>query len=337
MNRSCAGFYHDPPIWAGSSPIDWTKSQDPDFDAFRQEVFRQKLDGIAEVRVTCEGLFAFDFTGWSPGTFPEEKDNQPAPFELSAEAILNRTLVMNAFLMFLYTAVFEDSKFMMERMVVTPELVISLDSLNDDSGMGFGNSRVSHLALSSFRSTYRSGLPFAMDDRIMTRHLVSLRAVEQAMLGLDGFLKQGTDDGLLLSDLCLRASKAYQDHNYSLALITNWAVIEQLLQATWRRYQEDNSSRDGKKFIDGPRKTRLRDGRTFSSAVIAEMLSFAGYIGHDNYTDLTMVRKSRNDWIHGLKKTTVADAQLSGSLCDKLMLEVKGVKVTNLTGLRIHG
>ena len=40
-------------------------------------------------------------------------------------------------------------------------------------------------------------------------------------------------DGLLLLDLFLRGSKAYQDYSYSSCLITNWAITEKLLQELW--------------------------------------------------------------------------------------------------------
>src|SRR6266404_4455155 len=157
MNRSCSGFYHDPPVWIDARPADFDQLQGPtttpwqqsSFDSFREEVFREKITESIELRVTREGRFEFQFAGWRPGTFPREVTDKPTPFEKTAEVILNRTLVMNTYLAFMYSRLLGEVKLSIDRMVITPELVISLDSLDDNSGMGFGNTRVSHLALSS--------------------------------------------------------------------------------------------------------------------------------------------------------------------------------------------
>jgi hypothetical protein len=94
-------------------------------------------------------------------------------------------------------------------MVVTPELVITMDSL-DDFGMGFGNHHVTHLAMSSFPSTYRVGVPFMMDDRISMRSApVSVEVVEKSAQDLSKLMEADKPDSLQLVDLFLKASKSY--------------------------------------------------------------------------------------------------------------------------------
>ena len=114
------------------------------------------------------------------------------------------------------------------------------------------------------------------------------------------------DEGVLLVDLFLRASKAYQDHDHSLSHIKNWTIIERLINDLWKQLQEDYKTRDGAIFIGGERKKRLQDGRTFTASVMSEMLSFLDYLPKDIYDDMTKIRKTRNEWMHGLK---VVDAQ----------------------------
>jgi len=345
MNRSCSGFYHDPPVWIDARPADFDQLQGPtttpwqqsSFDSFREEVFREKITESIELRVTREGRFEFQFAGWRPGTFPREVTDKPTPFEKTAEVILNRTLVMNTYLAFMYSRLLGEVKLSIDRMVITPELVISLDSLDDNSGMGFGNTRVSHLALSSFPSTYRTGLPFSMDDRVSMRAIVPLNVVKEAAKDLKALLKDYDVDGLVLCDLFLRASKAYQEHNYSLALITNWAVIENLLQNLWRQYQDDNATRDGKLFIDSKRREKLQDSRTFTAAVVIEALSLNSVITHELYPRLSEIRKARNDWTHDLKKISADTAHLSTASCEEMFGVVKNITLRGQTGLKLHG
>jgi hypothetical protein len=86
--REAAAFYHDPPLWVGRNPVDQTGQVAPDFDAFRQAVFRQKLDSGVEVKVTVEGLFAFGFEGWRLGIFPSAEIDRPPDLDATAEVIL---------------------------------------------------------------------------------------------------------------------------------------------------------------------------------------------------------------------------------------------------------
>jgi hypothetical protein len=90
-------------------------------------------------------------------------------------------------------------------------------------------------------------------------------------------------------------------------------VTEKLLQHLWETYLDDNRRREVESetvaFINKDRKKRLEDGRTFSAAVISEILSLASYLPFHLYQDMTEVRRARNDWIHGLEpipKETVA-------------------------------
>ena len=217
---------------------------------------------------------------------------------------------MNAFLAFLYAAIAQLDRVDSKRMVVTPELLISLGPPGSHD-MSFANTGVVHLVQSASQSTYQHGMPFGLDSRISMRSVISLEAATLAVTGLEALLDLGELDGLVLADLFLRGGKAYQEHNYSLALITHWTIIERLLTELWAKYQADNAVRDEKTFIDGSRRKRLEDGRTFTAAVIAEVLSFGNYLLHDLYLKLAAVRKIRNDWIHDLKPVSMNDARLA--------------------------
>jgi hypothetical protein len=69
MDRNTAAFYHDPPMWFGSSPVDFTDAnQAIAFESFRAAVVQRTLANGIEVKVTTEGLVGFGFGAWEPST-----------------------------------------------------------------------------------------------------------------------------------------------------------------------------------------------------------------------------------------------------------------------------
>lgn len=339
MDRSTAGFYHDPPLWFGSSAYDFLRPPEViDFDAFRDVVAQQPLANGIEVKVTREGFVGFSFAAWPPAALPVASVGPGVTFEEQAEAIVCRTQVMNSFLALLYTNEIVLQRHLRRRMVVTPELVISMQGL-DDSGRGFGNTTVAHLAMSSFPATYQQGPAALMDDRL--RRIgppVPLAVVEKTLADLSHLMADHEADGVQLVDLFLRASKAHQDHNYSAALINYWAISEKLLQERWQTYQQENRERDGQPFISSRRKNVLNDGRSFTASVIAEFLSLANIIEFELYEKITAVRQARNKWMHSLTPTIgSADARTAGEICEALLYDARGLELRSDATQSIHG
>ena len=178
-----------------------------------------------------------------------------------------------------------------------------------------------------------------MDSRIQSRGApLPVDVVAKSADDLSQLIDDWGTDGLLLADLFLRGSKAYQDHNYSAALINHWAITEKLLQELWAKYQDDNKQRDGQDFVTGERRKRLQDGRTFTAAVISEALSFADDLPHDLYLKMGKTRKARNDWIHPPgKPITRKHAADSTEVCQEMLKLVRDIELIGQTGSRIHG
>jgi hypothetical protein len=156
MTANAGGFYHDPPLWIGSSPID---RLNVNFNAFRDVVFTSELPQGLRVKATREGLFSFDFTNWEPGLIASEEDGIRLDFNALADRQLNRTVLMNSWLTFFYTYVLKLQANNIERMVVTPELLVNFHSFDETDSMGFANQHVAHLCQSSFPMTYRMNVP----------------------------------------------------------------------------------------------------------------------------------------------------------------------------------
>lgn len=329
------GFYHDPPLWVGERPEELYREvvRPEAFHAMRDEIVRRTIAGQIEFRATREGLFAFDFTDWPPGLQPREQT--PGFGVHRIEVILNRTLVMNAFLALLYTEQLRRPEPQPDRMLVTPEQLLSFLTI-EQPPVFFGNVNIARLAMSRGPSTYASGEPSIGDFRMLARYYtLSREVIEAAASALERFVLPDDTEELLLADLFLRATKACQDHNYSVALITNWAVAEKLLNELWLSYLRANGERNGQPFISGARTDRLLDNRTFTAAVIIEELSLADEIDLSLYSDLTVVRQARNKWLHSATHfIDTNEAWLSSEVCQKLFARVRHI---DLQSPRVFG
>jgi hypothetical protein len=333
MNRNVSGFYHDPPVFLGEHPIDHAGKGGTFgvfFDRFDKEVLRTNLAGGLALRATVEGMFAFDFSAMTDYASSDAPD-LPDDLDEMAEKIIRRTRVMNAYLAFFYTQQLQIDKLSGRRMVITPELIISMDKMEENSSQGYGNQRVSHLATSRFEATYSSKVPPLFDSRINMRGLpISVEVVQAAAVDLSDLVERHGDDGIMLVDLYLRASKAFQDHNHSLSVIDYWTVVERMVNELWDAMIKDES-------ITGQRRERLEDSRTFTAAVMIEILALLKRIATDLYEDITKVRQARNRWMHTLKTVTAEDAILANTVCERLLEQVKGLTLKGSTGRWLHG
>jgi hypothetical protein len=231
VTKTVTAFYHDPPLWVGEDPTDRC-AQPPtvDFNRFNREVLRKALGPGLEMWVSVEGVFTFDFSAWPPGRRPRNDDNTPAgDFDAQADAAIKRTYVMNAYLTFFYTQLILKEKYGVDRLVVTPDLEIALN-FGEGEGQAFGNSRVAHLATSRLVNTYDPRDSPIFDERLRERRgVVAVSTAASAAEDLANLISHENEEDILLLDLYLRATKAYQDHNHSLSLITYWAIIEKLM------------------------------------------------------------------------------------------------------------
>ena len=331
---TAAGFYHDPPLWVGTVPVNFSsKVPIVDWTQLRRLAFRKVLANGIEIKVTIEGLFAFDFSTWPPAALIPSPPDRTKPFdgvpsfEERAAVVLERTLVMNAFLAFMYTRDLRHGSLARKIMTVTPEVLISM--VNIDTISGLGSQRVSQLYLLASQAENSSSNEYLFaDERVMGRIGIAKEIVEMAADDLAALMRAYPEDGVLVADLVLRAGKAGQDHNYSAALITYWAITEKMLQELWQKYQDDNRERDGKPFISNVRKKRLNDGRNYTAAVISEILSLVGYLDIELYHEISYIRVKRNDWMHNLGgKISNEDAAKAGDVATKLLENVRGISL----------
>jgi hypothetical protein len=340
QQQTVAAFYHDPPLWIGKIPVD-LQSQTVDFQQIGQEIVRKRLDCGIEVRANNEGLVTFDFNTWPPGCLTIESEDIPPDFDAVAEVAVMRTYVMNAYLAFFYTRLLTDGRFLQERMIVTPELLIPMRYRDGIHSGGYGNTRVMHLTNTRYPQTYNPRISPIHDYRIRDR--VVLDAVPDSVAAnaaedLSKLMGSGENsEDVILLDLFLRGSKAYQDHNHSLSLISYWTIIEKLISALWSKFLTDNRTRNGEVFVNHDRRKRLNDNRNFPASVRIEMLSISGFVSQEVYEKSITIRKTRNDWLHNLSPVDQREVQNANRVCEVLIEQVKEVVVLGSAPRRIHG
>jgi hypothetical protein len=322
----------------GVVPVDFSANPlSADTSRFKETALRKEFDCGIRVKVTVEGLFAFDFSEWPDGAFPSGPPDPTKPlegmppFETLAAIVHKRVQIMNAMLAFIYSHELSISGFAREIMVITPGVLLSMSDLDSVSGLTSIRAKDLLLSRSAIGPSWPGGGPSPFfDDRIFMRHCLAAEAVERAVTDVDSLMMRYPKDGILIADLILQAGKSGQDHNYSAALITYWAIAEKLLHGLWEEYVQGNKERNGKPFINRKRADNLlTDSRTYSAAVIAEILSLAGYLDNDLYIKISEVRKKRNDWMHSLGGgISSKDAATAGDVAVQLLKIVRDITIT---------
>jgi hypothetical protein len=322
--RNSAGYYKWPFVWVGSEP-----HSAPD-DSPGAEVFRQDLSCGLSVKVLREGLFVFDFSGTNRGKFTDPLNFS---FHEGAEIQLYRCRVLNTHLLCLQTAQMKaGGPYSSRAMVVDPSDLILFKSL-DDSDPSVGD-------------LFLRFLFEKRDDPAVAEYLsrrsenIRLDVVEKSFEVLDRIMLRPDDNLLTLTDLFARANLAYQDHNYSVALIIAWAVIEKLLRTLWNRYVEANRKRivdaEPQTFINADRRKRLIEGREFTAAVISEILSLCDELLLSDYNDINLVRKARNEWMHSVAGVSMDLAGLAMKVAGRMMMHVERIDLAAIQTLAYH-
>jgi len=93
----------------------------------------------------------------------------------------------------------------------------------------------------------------------------------------------------------LAAYSSLDHHEHPEALMTGWIVVEQLLDELWARHV---AALDPK-----TRRDRLKDTRTYTAAVRAEVLLTAGHLEQPLYTQVQLARGHRNNLAHRAEVT----------------------------------
>ena len=110
---------------------------------------------------------------------------------------------------------------------------------------------------------------------------------------------QLSSDALVLENDAL---ESFTLRKFNSSLLHGWSFIEMVLDTIWRKEILSN--------VTGERKDRLKDNRTYSSAVKLELLLQRELLSQELYDYLNHLRKLRNDLIHSSVRVNKVDIEL---------------------------
>lgn len=302
------GYFHWPVVWVGSSPV-----SDGEVDArkLKDTVYRKILDSGVEVKVYRDGMFAFRLSDWSGGRYPPPRERMGREGSMGvfdrAEMRAQRVKLLNAHLACLYTVLWRRQDSTLKRMIVSPDEIVQIKLLDDDSEPRTQDERFQALLEARNPAFVNHWSPppevdWRFGNRVM---IIAVETVEESFSLLNGVLEHPDEDALTIADLYARAAKQHEEHNHDVCLITSWAIIERLLNRLWEEYIDDNRRRelDGEEepFINQARKHALMKGQNFTASIIIEILSLVDRLPPGLYEEISVLRKARNGWIHALK------------------------------------
>jgi len=308
VESNAAGYYHWPAFWIGAAPN--LQAAEIDLGELHVEMYRREMDCGVTVRALREGFVLFDFSGWAPGRAKPAIEHDK--FDRLYSVMSRRAQFINCHLACLYTCLFRRQKECVTKMPVTPSTLISVQSIENDSGYGFGDMRQAHLASSRYRSTYARHTPATFDWRIQGRHpIIEEQTIDESLDLLAKIIGLQDDTSLDLVETFLFGCEAFENHNCGFSLVTSWTVAEKCLNRKWKDYLNANRDRvthaAGERFINSERLDKLL-GRDFTASIVSEVLSLADEIPHDLYKSLDRTRRARNDWMHELESISAQQA-----------------------------
>jgi len=277
-SQSC--FYQIPICWIGSAPETGDKS------SVYPNVFEKKLKCGIQLSVSQDGMFLFEFAEYEPGKavyIPEFKaadgkrlkspEKRISADKLAFEHAMNRCIIMNCFMACLATAL----TYIEKRAQPIMQLTSPGNYITTEVNSYWKPSHAHYAYVSPIKNR---------------EHILSLETLNHAENLLNEVVTQGESCISVLHSI-YQAHYLYSNLDFSNALLLSWMASERLFGELFKtRFRNNLGSKK--------RRKKLEDPRTFSAAVILEILLLEELISESLYTDLEIVRQARNNWVHKL-------------------------------------
>jgi hypothetical protein len=317
------GYYHWPGIWVDSEPGREANAplggENFRLTEFEDEIFAGNIEGL-EFRALREGRFLFDFSDWPDYVDPPAGVPQ---FDDQTAIAVRRAEVINSHVLCLHVALARIQSVALRKPVISPLEFISYDKLSGRSSFGWIDQRLTPLLSADSLASYNQLSPNVHDWRLQSRTVVTIATIAESLALLGSLVSHTRLPMLGIADLYLRSAAFFEAHDYNLALVAAWAIIESLLQTQWVQYVDSNRTRtiDGDEisFINADRRTRLLSGRDYTASVVSETLSLVGDLPHDTYMRLDRVRRNRNRFLHELTAVPRASADQALDVAEEML------------------
>ena len=116
-----------------------------------------------------------------------------------------------------------------------------------------------------------------------------------------------SEDGVSYASEASRVFSRFHHQDYRGALLNGWIMIEEHFLKKWRSFLKEISETNPGKM---PRKRReTLCGLNWTASIVIESLELLGLLTSEMYSDITQVRKARNDCMHKGANPTIDDAK----------------------------
>lgn len=312
-DSDCAGFYHWPPLWIGTPPVE--EGAELSSALMNAEVFSSNLACGVRLKVSKQAFFVFDFAQWRAGSAALAKD----PLDNWEERVFARMRFMNLFLACFYTSMRRIQKTTSFKMFIDYTTYVAARSFALNPWQVQCDSRQSSI----IRNAEEWHLKFKPTCMTVPENIIEAAVdMTNAAIAKD-FRDVAILAELLLHSFCLRESGKYEASH-----ISAWTITERCLNELWNTHLRELNNKhtspgSEEKFINSERKQKLT-GRDFTASIISEFLSLAGMLPFDKYKLVSRVRKTRNEWLHKLHVIERADAA-EAIVLSQSMLRTAGV------------
>jgi len=330
--------YFVPRVWVGGSPK--ISHDQADLTCVFDEVYRELLGSGIKVRILRLGIFVFDFSG---SNFRTTSQTEFSQLDAIADLNLRRLAALNTYFLCLASVFAARSRMTLEKCLIRPADLLVVHGFDAPDNIFHSPHFIAHdvpayheLTASFFRHVaggellhYNAVLNWQRQD--FTRVFIDLDTIKESFRRFGEILQHPEDHALLLASLIAKSCKAHEEFDYGLALISSWSVTEKLLVVLWERFiasgqgEQVTHQEQEVPLVDGNRKKRLLDHRSYTSSVIAEILQFQGILPFDLYKSSNEVRKARNDWIHSLRSVSRTQGEQAIQLALAMLKLVEGI------------
>ena len=322
MNNNISAFYHYPLIWAVTKPDVGTIVD------IGKIVFESPLDCGIHVNVSQDGLFVFDFSDVQTSlkdSLQLNNDEIYSDFDKDAVIKLNRTIIMNSFLTFMYSQVNSLNDLKVPPMVVTPSILISTPDRTANT-YGSNDPAVINLLNSRYINDKRSK---HLDYRYTNRHpmVITKTILDESSKNINVIVRNEPKNMLIVSDF-LTGVKFYAEHNYNASVMSFWTILEQIFYIMYSSSLDDFYDVKSCKLNKNIKENLLKN-KNISDVI--NFLLISKTIDIKTFNDITICRKARNNWIHSHMVVTHKISLLAMRIVEKMFSKTYGI---NLIGYK---
>jgi hypothetical protein len=317
-DSDCGGFYHWPPLWIGTPPVEQGADLTPAL--MNAEVFSSNLGCGVRLKVSKQALFVFDFAQWEPGS----ASLATRPLNHWEERVFARMRFINLFLVCFYTSIFRIQK----RAPPSPKLFIDYTTYVAPRSFALNPWHV------TCDSRQASVIRDAEEQHVKFKPVcmtVPENVLQAAVDMTDAAIIKDFPNVAILAELLLHSYSLYESGKYAASHISAWTIAEWCLNELWETHLRELDNQhtapgSEEKFINSERKQKLT-GRDFTASILSEFLSLSGILPLDKYKLASRVRQTRNDWLHNLHTIAMKDAAEAIMLAQFMLRETGVVDV----------